>query len=99
MGSDGATNEGARIGTVYVNGAFVAPALGRTATLVDPSTEQVLGTAAIGTAEDVEAAVAADLAVRAAWSALTFAERADVLDRFVDACLARAEEMAVSVSR
>jgi acyl-CoA reductase-like NAD-dependent aldehyde dehydrogenase len=70
-----------------------------TATLVDPSTEQRLGSAVIGTAEDVDAAVSAAHDALPAWSALTFAERADVVDRFVDAWLARSEDVATSVSR
>ena len=89
----------ADVGTVYVDGAFVAPVLGTTAVLVDPSTEEVLGTAALGTAEDVDAAVSAAQAALPAWSALSFSERADVVDRFVDAWLARSEDVAASVSR
>ena len=85
--------------TVYIDGAFVRPEKGVTATLTDPSTGRAFATVAIGTAADVEAAVAAADAAFPAWAALSFAERADVLDRFVAIWLRRAEEVAQSVTR
>ena len=84
--------------TVYVAGAFVRPEKGVTATLIDPSSGRPLGHAAIGTAADVDAAVTAAATTLPAWSALTFAERADVLDRVVEVWLRRAEEVAQSVT-
>jgi len=86
------------LGTVYIDGRFVEPSEGASAELVDPSTGLGTGTAAIGTAADVDAAVSASERALPAWSASSFAERADVLDRFVEAWLRRSEEIAQTVT-
>ena len=61
----------------------------------DPSTGEIIGTLAAGTADDVDAAVAAaQAAYSGAWGKLTAAERGRVLARIGKAVEARADELA-----
>lgn len=84
---------------IYIGGSWIEPVRGQRITLIDPSTEDVIGEPYLATAEDVPAAVDAAEAAFPAWSALSFGERADVLDRIAHAWERRAEEISVSVSR
>jgi betaine-aldehyde dehydrogenase len=82
---------------LYIDGAFVAPALGGYLDVVDPATEEVFAQAAAGTAADVEAAVAA--ARRAfdhgPWPRTPAAGRAAVLRRVAASLRACMEELAL----
>ena len=86
--------------TFYIGGQWVAPRSARTFSLVNPSTEDPIGTVPEGTREDIDAAVAA--ARRAfdsgEWARLSPAERADVMDRFLAAIAKRSAELARAVS-
>lgn len=84
----------------YIGGQWVAPRSSRTFSLVNPSTEEVIGTVPEGTREDVDAAVAAARQAfdSGAWSRLSPAERADVMDRFLAAIGKRSAELARTVS-
>lgn len=84
---------------IYIGGAWIAPVRGERVTLIDPSTEERLGEPYLAGAEDARIAVDAAEAAFPAWSALSFGERADVLDRIADFWERRAEEISVSVSR
>jgi betaine-aldehyde dehydrogenase len=72
---------------LYIDGAFVAPALGDFLPVIDPATEECFAHAAAGTAADVEAAVAA--ARRAfdhgPWPRMPAARRAAILRRVAQA--------------
>ena len=80
---------------LFIGGEWVAPVRGGTFPVVDPATEQVVHQAPAGTAEDIDAAVAA--ARRAfdegPWPRMTGKERAAVLRRIGDLILARKQEL------
>ena len=76
--------------TIFVDGGFVASDSGRSAEIVSPRTEEVIGRVPLATADDVDRAV--DAARRAfdhgEWPRLSPAERAAAMRRLAD-CLDR----------
>ena len=82
----------------YVDGRWV-PAPGQDPlTVVDPSTERPIATVPAGTAEDVDAAVAAAKRAFEAWASRTPADRAALLTAAADALEARTDEVAMLIS-
>ncbi|WP_116321496.1 aldehyde dehydrogenase family protein [Cupriavidus sp. P-10] len=82
----------------YINGQWVQPAPGVTqADLIDPATESLAGKVAMGTAADVDQAVAAARAAFPAWSASTREERIALLERIMAAYQARLGDLAQAV--
>ena len=85
----------------FIDGEWVEPKGSETHTALEASTGELLGTAALGTDADIDAAVAA--ARRAldegAWGRTTAAERAEAMHRFADALLARADATSRLVSQ
>lgn len=84
----------------YIGGQWVPPRSSRTFSLVNPSTEDVIGSVPEGTREDIDAAV---VAARRAfdsgeWPRLSPAERADIMDRFLAAIAKRSAELSRAVS-
>ena len=63
----------------YIDGRWVDPAHPRTAEVVNPATEAVSGTISLGSAADVELAVAAARRAFASWSLTTREQRLDLL--------------------
>ena len=82
----------------FIDGGWAAPAGGGTIEVVDPATEQVIGTVPQGTAADVDRAVAAARAALPAWSATAAADRAKLLSALADGLAARGEEIARTIS-
>jgi geranial dehydrogenase len=84
----------------YIGGTWVAPASDRTFTLINASTEAVIGTVPEAVEADVDAAVAAARKAFEAsgWSDAKPAERAAVMERFMAAIAARGEHIAKTVS-
>jgi acyl-CoA reductase-like NAD-dependent aldehyde dehydrogenase len=83
----------------YIGGAWV-PADGRdTADVIDATTEEVVGTIALGTPEDVDRAVAAARQGFDAWSQTPVVERIEALRAITAGLQERAEEIAALVSR
>ncbi|WP_431494729.1 aldehyde dehydrogenase family protein [Pseudomonas brassicacearum] len=70
----------------FIEGASFEASDGRRITLVDPVTEQIYGSSARGTAEDVDRAVAAALSQLegGAWSQLDGAQRGRLLSKLAD---------------
>lgn len=62
--------------------------------LIDPATEQVFATVAVGTKADVDRAVAVAKKAQVQWRALSYGERSVALLKFVDALEAKSEELA-----
>jgi aldehyde dehydrogenase (NAD+) len=86
------------LNTFYINGRWVEPAAGSTLTeLVDPATGRTTGTLAMGTAADVDRAVAAARAAFPAWSESSREERMALLERVIAGYRARLEELARAV--
>ena len=69
-----------------------------TQTVVDPATEEVIATAPVASADQVNAAVAAAADAFAGWRATPLAQRAAVIRAIADAIEARREEIATIVT-
>jgi len=82
-------------GKVFIGGVWKAPAGLETLPLEDPSTGLEIGAIARGTAEDIDAAVAAaQAALTGDWGRMTAAERGRILTRLGQFVQARTEELA-----
>ncbi|TPQ28474.1 aldehyde dehydrogenase family protein [Cupriavidus pinatubonensis] len=87
------------LNTFYIGGEWVKPADGATlADLVNPATEAVIGTVAMGGAADVDRAVAAARDAFASWSRSSREERLALLRRISDGYKARIGEIAEAIS-
>ncbi|WP_435284452.1 aldehyde dehydrogenase family protein [Streptomyces koelreuteriae] len=83
---------------MYIGGAW-RPAAGQDVIeVVNPVDEQVIGTVPAGTAQDVDTAVRAARAALAGWAATPPAERAARLAALRDVLVARADEIAETVT-
>ncbi|MDX8033010.1 aldehyde dehydrogenase family protein [Lentzea sp. BCCO 10_0856] len=67
--------------------------------VVNPATEEVVGTLAEGTPADVDTAVAAAVAAFPAWSLTSVEERAKVVRTIIDGLRSRADELAATMTR
>ncbi len=87
-----------QIDRLYIDGQWVAPEAGREA-VINPATGIVIGEAPLASTAQVEAAIAA--ARRAfdhgPWPTMTMDERADVMQRMVDALHARQADIAALI--
>jgi len=70
--------------TFYIDGAWVASEGGRPYDVIDPSTEQPVTEITLGSAADVDRAVAAARRAFETFSQTTPEERADLLDRVIE---------------
>ena len=82
----------------YINGQWVAPNSAATMDVINPSTEEVCATIAIGDQADTDAAVAAAKAAFPGWSQTDKADRVALLQKFRDIYVSRAEDMAQAIS-
>ncbi|MEM7275788.1 MAG: aldehyde dehydrogenase family protein [Actinomycetota bacterium] len=78
----------------YIDGAWAEPSEHHPYPVVDPATEQVVATLPLGTAADVDRAVAAARAAFDGWSQTSVDERADLLVRIIEGYRARSDEFA-----
>lgn len=78
----------------WIGGRWVAPTRDAMIPLVNPSTEQYLGSTPAGTAEDVDVAVRVAAEAFETWSVTSTAERAALLARFADGMEKRGQELA-----
>ncbi|MEU3789717.1 aldehyde dehydrogenase family protein [Streptomyces fructofermentans] len=83
---------------MYIDGAWRPAAGADTIAVVNPADEQVLAHVPAGTAEDVDAAVRAARAAFPAWAATPPAERAARIGALRDVLVARADEIAATVT-
>ena len=83
----------------FIGGRWVDPVVPRTLDVIDPSTEEAFAQISLGSAADVDAAVAAAKAAFPRFSAITPAERRDLLRKIVEVYDKRAEDLAQAVSR
>lgn len=81
---------------LYIDGKWVSPTKGGTCTVINPATEEVIGTIAAATAEDVDIAVKAARRAfdRDGWPKLSGAQRATYLRAIADGIRARQAEIA-----
>ena len=82
----------------YIDGAWVAPDAARAHHVIDPATESPMGVISLGSAADVDRAVAAAKAAFPGFSATSVDERVALLERIVAAYERRYDEMAEIIS-
>jgi betaine-aldehyde dehydrogenase len=83
----------------FIDGASVAPAEGRYADLIDPSTGEVFAAAPVSGAEDVDRAMRAAEKAFETWRDTTPSERQRALLKFADAIEARADDLIAAESQ
>jgi aldehyde dehydrogenase (NAD+) len=102
MSTPSLTRAGARLSgrdRLFIGGAWAPPAGRDVIEVVDPTTEEIIGTVPAGEAADVDAAVAAARAAFEPWASLAPASRAAHLARLLDALTDRAAVIATTVAR
>ena len=82
----------------YINGAWVDPVEPHTVDVINPATEAVLGQVSLGSAGDVDHAVAAARAAFATYSKTSREERMALLERIIAAYKKRLNEMGAIIS-
>src|SRR5215210_4322926 len=87
-----------RLDRVFIDGEWVLPQGQARSAVIDPSTEQPVAEIALGTAQDVAAAVAAARRAFATWSVSSTQSRALLLHRVHALILERAESFAQVIS-
>jgi aldehyde dehydrogenase (NAD+) len=83
---------------LYIDGAWVAPHSSETIEVIDSTTEEVVGSVPLGSAEDVDAAVKAAKAGFEEWSEVSPTERAKFATRIGEALGARMADIAELVA-
>ena len=85
----------------YIGGEWRAPSSTDCFELVNPSTEEVIGTVPEAKRADIDAAVAAARAAfdSGSWSGMTRSDRAAIMERFLGAIASRGEQIAQAVSQ
>ncbi len=83
----------------YINGEWVDPQGTDTLDVINPATEEVIATIAMGNQADVDAAVAAAKEAFVTFSQTTKEERLELLDKMIAAYGERMPEIAVAVSQ
>lgn len=83
----------------YIDGQWVDPLSTETIAVIDPSTEEPIETIALGSASDVDRAVAAARRAFESFSQTTVAERLALLDRILEVYARRMDEMGEVISR
>jgi aldehyde dehydrogenase (NAD+) len=81
----------------YINGQWVDPVEARTMDVVNPATEEVYGRISIGSAADVDAAVAAAKRAFETFSETSVEERINLLQKIYDVFVRRADEVAEAI--
>lgn len=87
-----------KIDKFYIDGKWVAASSGEFAEVINPANEQVSGQIALGTATDVDLAVAAARRAFGVWSYSSRAERLELLKSILSEYSRRAEELADAVT-
>ena len=87
-----------RLDRMFIDGEWVMPQGQARSSVIDPSTEEPVAEIALGTAQDVAAAVAAARRAFATWSVSSAQSRALLLDRVHSLILERAELFAQAIS-
>src|SRR5688572_29763534 len=82
----------------YIDGKWVAPAKARTHDVINPANEEPVGRISLGSAADVDKAVAAARKAFETWSVTTVDERKAILDKIIAIYQRRMGEMAETIS-
>lgn len=81
----------------YIDGQWVDPVVPRTLDVINPATEEVYGQISIGSAADVDKAVAAATRAFETFSMTTREERMALLQKMLDVFVRRADEVAEAI--
>jgi acyl-CoA reductase-like NAD-dependent aldehyde dehydrogenase len=84
---------------LFIGGSFVPAASAQRVTIINPATEQVIGSVPDGSAEDVDSAVTAARNAQSAWAQTPPSERATLLRALADAIDACTDELGATVTR
>ncbi len=82
----------------FIGGQWVDPAQATTFDVVNPATEEVAGTVALGSATDVDRAVSAARKAFATWSLTSPAERIELLENIADVYQKRSGDLAAALT-
>ncbi|MDE2596633.1 MAG: aldehyde dehydrogenase family protein [Sphingomonadales bacterium] len=82
---------------LYIDGQWVNPAEPKTAEVINPATEEVSGTIAVGSVADIDRAVAAARRAFAGWSVTSVAQRVDILQAIEAEYQRRMQELGEAV--
>jgi aldehyde dehydrogenase (NAD+) len=82
----------------YIDGAWVDPVTARTLDVIDPATATITGRISLGSANDVDKAVAAAAKAFRSWSRTTRAERLALFGRIVDEFSKRVPELGDAIT-
>ncbi|TCN22763.1 aldehyde dehydrogenase family protein [Sinorhizobium americanum] len=83
----------------YIGGEWVEPTVSRSREVIDPSTEQPIGTTAIGSAADAQKAIAAARSAFSSFSQTPKEERVELLKRILTILKRRNDELGDIISR
>ncbi len=83
----------------YIDGKWVDPIAGRDFTVINPANEEPIATISLGSAGDVDRAVAAARRAFDSYSQTSIAERKQLLQRIISVYQAKIEQMAETMSR
>ncbi len=82
----------------YINGEWVEPLTNQALEVIDPATEEIIGSVAAGNPEDVDKAVAAAKSAFDSYSRTSREERVELLESIIDHYKARSDEIAATIS-
>jgi acyl-CoA reductase-like NAD-dependent aldehyde dehydrogenase len=95
-----ATDQATRVrDKIYIGGEWAQSTGTGVLEVINPTTEQVIGSVPEGTVEDVDKAVAAARAAFESWSQTSVEERADWMQRIAEALGARMDEIAELIAQ
>lgn len=93
------TSDESVISGVFDGRTWLEPSSNDRTTLIDPSTEDVLGVVALAQPSDLDAVIDPAVTAFTSWSSTSFTERAEYLQRISQIWQERGEEIAQCVSR
>lgn len=82
----------------YINGEWVEPSTSQALEVINPATEESIGSVATGSQEDVDKAVAAAKSSFDSYSRTSREERVELLESIIDHYKARSDEIAATIS-
>lgn len=84
--------------SLYIDGAWATATSTNTITVVNPATEEIVATIAVGSKNDAARATAAARKAFGAWSQTVLSERLSLLERVSAGIAARADELAMTIT-
>ena len=82
----------------YINGEWVDPSGSETVDVINPATEEAIGTISLGNQSDVDAAVTAAQEAFQSFSQTSIEERMDLLNKITEIIGARSEDLATAIT-